>query len=209
VTDQTVIVGHSQGGFSAMATLAMITDYHLGATNSNVALVSMLIVAGSGLVGRYLYSRIHYGVYGRKATLAELRAEAEQLKADASGAGRLLPEFAARLDAAEQRVASGVPLVPKALSAVILCRVGRSSLHRYVHRTLRAAAAASPAIAGHRRSFALAADRYADSRLTAARRLAEFENCQQLFSLWHVLHIPLFFMLLIAGVVHVIAVNIY
>ena len=32
---------------------------------------------------------------------------------------------------------------------------------------------------------------------------------RRLFSYWHVLHIPLFFMLLIAGIVHVIAVNMY
>jgi hypothetical protein len=30
-----------------------------------------------------------------------------------------------------------------------------------------------------------------------------------LFSLWHVLHLPLFFMLLIAGITHVVAVNVY
>jgi hypothetical protein len=28
-------------------------------------------------------------------------------------------------------------------------------------------------------------------------------------SLWHVLHLPLFFMLLVAGIVHVISVNVY
>ena len=185
------------------------SGYHFGATNSNVALVSMLVVTGSGIVGRYFYNRIHYGVYDRKVTLEELRAEAEQIRTDASGAGRLLPEFGSRLDAAEQRVARGIPFVPKALSAALYCRIGRSQLHRYVHRTLRRAAAASPAIARHRRAFSRAADRYADARLTATRRLAEFQSCEQLFSLWHHLHMPLTFMLFIAGVVHVVAVNLY
>ena len=93
--------------------------YHLGATNSNVALVSMLIVAGSGLVGRYLYGRIHHGLYGRKATLEELRKEADRLKGEGGAAGRLLPQFAARLDAAEKRIANGIVLMPKALSAAV------------------------------------------------------------------------------------------
>jgi hypothetical protein len=31
----------------------------------------------------------------------------------------------------------------------------------------------------------------------------------KLFSFWHVLHVPFFVMTLIAGIVHVIAVNIY
>ena len=184
-------------------------NYHLGATNSNVALLSMLVVAGSGLVGRYLYGRIYDGLDGQKATLADLRAEADRLRAEAGGAGRLVPELGPRLDAAERRIARHLPVVPKALSAAIACRLERRSLHRYVHKTLRDAAAASSSIGRHRRSFTRAADRYADSRLTAARRVAEFESCEKLFSFWHLLHLALFGLLLIAGIVHVIAVNVY
>ena len=47
-------------------------SFHLGALNSNVSLLCMTLVAGSGLIGRYLYSKIHYGLYGRKITLQEL-----------------------------------------------------------------------------------------------------------------------------------------
>ncbi len=183
--------------------------YRLGATNSNVALFSMLIVAGSGLVGRYLYARIHHGLYGTKATLEELRKEADRLKGDGGGAARLLPEFGARLDTIEKRIANGLPLIPKAFSAALLFRIGRAQMRRYVHRTLRGAAAASLAVAEHRNALSQAADRYADARLGAARRVAEFQSCEQLFGLWHVLHLPLFGMLFVAGVVHVIAVNVY
>jgi hypothetical protein len=35
------------------------SNFHLGSLNSNVALFSMIIVASSGLMGRYLYKRIH------------------------------------------------------------------------------------------------------------------------------------------------------
>ncbi len=50
---------------------------------------------------------------------------------------------------------------------------------------------------------------YADRRLEAGRRMAEYKLYARLFSFWHVLHIPLFFMLLIAGIVHVVAINVY
>lgn len=183
--------------------------YHLGATNSNVALWSMLIVAGSGLVGRYLYTRIHHGLYGQKASLEELRKEAERLKKEGGGAGNVLPEFASRLDAAEQRIAKGIVLVPKALSALVQYRVGRASVRHYVLKTLRGAAAESLTIAEHRHALGLAAERRMDARLTAARRVAEFQSCDRLFGLWHVLHLPLFGMLFVAGIVHVVAVNVY
>jgi hypothetical protein len=32
---------------------------------------------------------------------------------------------------------------------------------------------------------------------------------QRLFGLWHVLHLPLIFMLFLAGIVHVVAVHVY
>ena len=46
-------------------------------------------------------------------------------------------------------------------------------------------------------------------RLDAGRRMTEYKMYARLFSFWHVLHIPLFFMLLIAGIVHVVAINVY
>ena len=185
------------------------STYRLGAANSNVALFSMLIVAGSGLVGRYLYGRIHHGLYGRATDLKELRAEAEQLKTDGSGTARLLPELAARIDAGEQAIGRGIAFVPRPLSAVIIWHSQKRSIRRYVSRTLHRSAAESRIVARHRSSLAATATRYAYTRLTAARRLAEFQSCARLFALWHVLHIPMFGMLFIAGVVHVIAVNVY
>ena len=73
---------------------------------------------------------------------------------------------------------------------------------------LRNAAAAGDAPAG-RRPLRDTAMRYVDARLAATRRVVEFGAFERLFSLWHALHLPLFLMLLIAGVVHVVAVHLY
>jgi hypothetical protein len=210
-------LGSARGWFRFHMALGIIgplcilyhSNYHLGATNSNVALFCMLIVAGSGLIGRYLYTRIHHGLYGRQATLTELRADAERLRSNSSGATRLLPELVARVDAGEKAIGTGVPGLPAPLVAVIRWRSARGSVRRYINRTLARAAAGSEVMKDHRRALARAALRYADARLSAARRVAEFEGCSRLFALWHVLHIPLFVMLLFAGIAHVIAVNVY
>jgi hypothetical protein len=183
--------------------------YKTGATNSNVALWSMIIVAGSGLIGRYLYSRIHFGLYGSKATLDDFRSQATNLKVDGSGAGRLLPGFGPKLDAAEKRIGIDVPLIPKASTSWIMWWLGRVQMRAFIKVTLREAANSSLAISEHRATLHAAACRYAEARLGAARRVAEFQSCQKLFSLWHILHLPLFGMLFVAGIVHVIAVNIY
>jgi hypothetical protein len=40
-------------------------------------------------------------------------------------------------------------------------------------------------------------------------RVAQFTLFERLFSLWHVLHMPLFFMMVISALFHVLAVHMY
>jgi hypothetical protein len=188
-------------------------NFSTGATNSNVALFCMLTVAGSGVIGRYIYARIHHGLYGRKLELHELRGGAEKLRESSAGV-RFLPELVGRLDAADQRVLTAGPRLPLfgfakppivALAAMLM----RWRLHGYVRRALRAAARKSPAVASERRRLYVTACTYVDRRLAASRRVAGFEGYERLFSLWHALHIPLIFMMIIAAVIHIIAVHVY
>jgi hypothetical protein len=188
-------------------------NFSLGATNSNVALVSMLTVAGSGLAGRYIYSRIHHGLYGSKVTLGELQVGAGSLHA-LSGSVSFVPELVGRLELAERRMlAAGpnVPLISLIKPAVVSALALRSrwALRRYVSGALRAAARNSAAVAAQRSRLRRTAFAYVDRRLSATRRVANFQTYERMFSLWHALHIPLIFMLLAAGVMHVIVVHVY
>lgn len=188
------------------------SNFSLGATNSNVALVCMLVVAGSGLFGRYFYARIHHGLYGRKATLAELNEHAERLRL-VTPTVAFLPELMARLQQEEQQVLAARARLRTAVIAPVRAawRVfrARMRLRRHVRRALGAAARSSTTAAAQRRRLQHSTYAYIDARLTAARRIAELQGFERLFSLWHVLHLPLFFIMLIAGVVHVVAAHVY
>jgi hypothetical protein len=189
------------------------SNFGLGATNSNIALFSMLTVAGSGLVGRYIYARIHHGLYGSKASLGELRKGAESLRSG-SPAFTFLPELVERLDTAERRLLTSTGKVPvlgiaKLVGTATASMMARLKLHAYVRRCLREAAANSPTITAQRKRLRRAAFGYIDRRLAATRRVAGFEAYERLFSLWHALHLPLIFLMLVAGIVHVIAVHVY
>ncbi len=189
------------------------SNFSVGAANSNVALFCMLTVAGSGLIGRYIYSRIHYGLYGRKAGLGELRDGADGLRA-LSGSVSFLPELVARLERSEQALLATGPHLPvlgliKPVLVSVKTLGSRWALRRYVRKALRAAAATSPTIASQRKRLRRVAAAYIDKRLVATRRVAEFQAYERLFSLWHALHLPLIFMLVIAAVVHIIAVHVY
>lgn len=189
------------------------SNFSLGAANSNVALFCMLTVAGSGLIGRYIYSRIHLGLYGRKVNLTELRDGADGLRA-LSGAVSFLPELVARLERSESRLLATGPNLPglgfiKPIAVSAKTLLARWTLRHYVGTALRAAARTSPTIAAQRRRLRKAAAAYIDKRLAATRRVAEFQAYERLFSLWHALHLPLIFMLVIAAVVHIVAVHVY
>jgi len=189
------------------------SNFTTGATNSNVALFAMLTVAGSGLIGRYIYAHIHHGLYGSKLQLSELRARAENLHA-LSGRIGFLPELVSRLESAEQRLLKSGPKAPllgfaKPPVVAVKATVMRWRLHFYVRRSLRAVARRSTVMAAERQHLQSVACAYVDRRLAASRRVAGFEGYERLFSLWHALHIPLIFMMIIAAVIHIVAVHVY
>jgi len=199
---------HMVLGIAGPLAILYHSNFSLGATNSNVALACMLVVAGSGLVGRYLYARIHYGLYGRRATLRELAGDAEGLRQH-SGALRVLPGLMGEVEQAEACISKPAPTLVRPLLAALRQRRETERMRRLVRHAIAMAATRSPALSGQRERFTVTACRYVDSRLMAARRVAEFEACERLFAAWHVLHLPLFVMLVIVGIVHVIAVHVY
>jgi hypothetical protein len=181
------------------------SNFSTGATNSNVALFSMLAVAGSGVIGRYIYAHIHSGLSGRKLELEELRADAEQAR-NTAGAVNFAPELLTRLEGAERWLLNAGPRLSllgfiKPLVVSLAAMRVRGQLHYYIGRSLHAKSEEK-----HLRERARA---YVDRRLDAIRRVAEFEGYERLSSLWQSLHIPLIFVMVVAVIVHVIAVNVY
>ncbi len=186
-------------------------NFSTGAVNSNVALFCMLTVSGSGLIGRYMYTRIHHGLSERAKTLKELQANAERLRG-VSLSVSFLPELLERLSAEEQQLLARVMAMPVLLRppvAFALDLLSRARLMRYVRYTLKEAARGSATMTAQRPRLLRSTRSYVVQRLRATREVSEFQAYTQLFALWHVLHLPLFFMLLIAGIVHVIAVHVY
>ena len=188
------------------------SNFSLGATNSNAALFAMLIVSASGIVGRYFYARIHCGLYGHRTNLAELQTSATALREKVAGAS-FVPDLLAELEVAERRLSqrSNAPLRVLLRPLTVTARMWfeRVRLTRRAVAELRATAARSRVVAERHAQFESAVRRYIARRLQATRQVVEFEAYERLFSLWHVLHLPLFFMLLIAGVAHVVAVHVY
>jgi hypothetical protein len=189
------------------------SNFSLGATNSNVALICMLAVAGSGVIGRYIYTRLHARVDGHEDTLEQLKAAGDRLRTQATSIS-FLPGLLDAIDRVEKRlIEPPTGFIMRMLH--LFTGAPRLALARWlVNREIKQAVAQalrreSTLIARHAHRIAAVSRTYAGQRLEAGRRMAEYRVYARLFSLWHVLHIPLFFMLLIAGIVHVIAINVY
>jgi hypothetical protein len=185
--------------------------FSLGATNSNIALFCMLTVSGSGLIGRYLYTRIHFGLTDRATTLADLHNNAQRLRSMTFSVP-FFPELLQRLENEEKdmlvRIQNKMIILRPLYSAWSSLRA-RQRLHSYVRIALRVAAAQSSTVSQQKTRLKQNTYLYIKQRLQATQQVANFKAYTQLFSLWHVLHLPLFFMLLIAGIAHVFAVHVY
>ena len=204
---------HMIFGMSAPIAALYHCNFSLGSLNSRIALFSALIVAGSGLIGRFIYRKIHHGLYGRKANLKELL---ERIKVPAPGAvkfGSLIPELSARLTQYDRDVLSP----PKSLFGCFLLPLNMQfktwqqsrRLNRFVRATLGIQAQHTPEIARHRKQFEKLFREHINTHLAQVRAVAEFTAYERLFALWHKVHLPFFVLLLVSVVVHVAVVHIY
>jgi len=188
-------------------------NFQFGSTNSNVALISMLMVAGSGLVGRFLYTKIHYGLYGHKANLIELCSDTRLARSRLNMVFLMAPGVRhdlLRLDKAVTQPAEGfIKSTLRLPFYVVATRWARWKSRFVLLRVYRVAARRYHWSSSERRQHYKEARQYIADYLALIRRVAEFTFYERLFALWHVLHLPLFFMLLMAGVGHVVAVHMY
>ncbi|MGH8253618.1 MAG: hypothetical protein ACRES2_06210 [Steroidobacteraceae bacterium] len=214
------IFGGVGGWFKAHMTLGVLgpllvlfhSNFSLGATNSNVALFCMLSVSGSGLVGRYIYTRVYRGWDSHTTSHEELKASADLLRQQTSVVP-LLPNFLTAIEAEEQRLfrPARTPIGALVYPVTIGLRsvMARWRLKRQVRGMVLEAARLSPSLAAQGARLSATATGYAVRRLDAARRVREHRMYVRLFSLWHFAHVPAFIMTLVAGIVHVISVNVY
>jgi hypothetical protein len=204
---------HMVLGLVGPALIVFHANFKFGSFNSNVAMVAMLTVAGSGIVGRYLYGKIHLGLYGRKAVVQELLVEAAALErslgAELPGCDRIVAQMHAFADRA---FAMRTGLL---LGLFTLPALGLQAW--FVRRRLRREAARIVRSEGKRRGWPrrLRAERLAAIvdllRLYFAgvRQAAAFAFYDRLFGLWHLLHLPLFIILILAASIHVVAAHLF
>lgn len=214
---------HMVLGILGPLTIIFHSTYHvyipfihpMGSPNAAVAMLCMLLVSGSGTFGRFFYTKIHHGLYGRQSTVNELQAELEQsgdvksLFSFAPAVEKALEDFRARADKyARQSGAGFVNFITVGFQTALLSR----SLARELRQVMQAQAVQNNFSAAQMESMEALFEEYRDkiaSYLKAVRDAAQFHTYERMFSWWHIFHIPLVYMMVFSALYHVYAVHAY
>jgi hypothetical protein len=200
---------HLVAGIGGPLIVLFHSTFRIGSFNAAIALASMLLVVASGIVGRFIYRKIHHGLYGSRATTEELQRSLAQQTQSLQGVLQRLPDVELEIG----RFSALVSLQPQSR--------WRRSLHftslgwkrylagRRVRRAIAAYDRQSGSEAAISRENLDALARTIDDTLRAVQRTAQFSTYERLFSLWHVVHVPFLCLLLITAIVHVVAVHAY
>jgi hypothetical protein len=155
----------------------------------------MMIVAGSGLIGRYLDRSIHHGLYGGKIQFMDLYASSKE-----EGGDKLfdlvqnkLPDLVERIKLIENDLIHQRDGIKRSLWFYLSSRwklrtIRKRILNHYTPSPLR---------------------RKILDRVWSLRSICNLGLNELLFSYWHLLHFPLFIMLVFSGITHVVVVHFY
>jgi hypothetical protein len=204
---------HMTCGVLAPFLILLHSKFHIGSLNAGVSLISMLLVATSGFVGRFIYVRIHHGLYGTRMSLAELQAQvgfdSGEVRSKLSFAPRVeqwLRQFEATALSRPRNIVHGMW---RFLTLGVRARWVRRRCTQEFARVYRMHARSFKWDAATQRRHLAGGKALIADFLAGAQRVAQFSRYERLFSLWHALHVPFLWMMVFSAIAHVVAVHAY
>jgi hypothetical protein len=189
------------------------SNFSIQSFNASVATIAMVIVVASGVIGRYFYAKIHRGLYGTRTQVQEIRNDAETLKAalgeDLPGVTRFmeeLTEFEARVMAPRSGFGSSLWMF-----LTIGFRQDRlySRLMRITKDVIKAEARRRGVPWRVQRQRIRLVKQHLKLYFATVAKAARFGVYERLMAAWHILHLPLFFLLIAATALHILGVHLY
>jgi hypothetical protein len=200
-------------GLLGPALILFHSNFSVNAMNSKVALYSMLLVTLSGIIGKYFYARIHRGLYGKRANIEELSAELRESLDTSRGLAAILPGFMGEMHAVAEELLGDKFTRSMGLRQSLLWTVKyyviRARLYLSINREIQTLSQQSKTVEQNKRGLRRQANRYAAQQVGMMRQVAQLSFYERVFSMWHVFHMPLFILMVISALVHVLAVHMY
>jgi hypothetical protein len=189
------------------------STFTLKSTNATVAFICMLFVAASGIIGRFIYVRIHRGLHGEKLNFKELQIKAGFESEQMHSKLHFVPQVENRLT--EFQTYALAENLGFARSALRLFTLGTRRRIMYAQcaaelkRVMRERAEARQWDHDKLRRRLGRATRLVHEFLLSVQKLSQFDVYDRLFRFWHVAHVPLVYLLVLSAIAHVVAVHMY
>jgi len=204
---------HMFFGIAGPVLVLFHSTFRTNSMNGSMALYAMLLVAFSGVVGRYFYRHVHQGLYGRKLTLADARSEIKNSVANLDSVFALQPDIEIRLRQFYEDTFSPLDSVSKRIYRFLTLRRKAKLLSGEIRRDAKQALKKLGAEKRLPRFELVLNYRLAraqiDSYLDAVVQAGQLSFWERAFSLWHLIHVPFLYLLVLSGIVHVVAVHMY
>lgn len=180
------------------------STFRFGSLNGGIALVATCLVFASGVMARFIYARTHYGLGGQKERVKDL-----QEKLVLSG----LKIKSKRLDRFTEKVIGHRDSLTYAVWDFMTFGWRSRWVYFRLSESMRHHLAAIAKVEGWdaevtRLKHSEFKNRLRDYIFTL-KKVALFGVYERFFAFWRNAHVPLLYLLLMSGIVHVIAVHMY
>ncbi|TDJ72127.1 MAG: hypothetical protein E2O38_05710 [Proteobacteria bacterium] len=189
------------------------SKFVLESINGTLAFWSMCSVLLSGFIGRYIHTKLQYGLQHRHNFLQGLKEKMGVAAEAARSKFRYVPEIDERLQVFEVSVLAPAEGLLSNLwiflalpfrfecTYLLACQDIKRAVNKRAQKKKW-----NPRKTRRRIFYGKAMAR---AYLEAVRSVARASAYERLFALWHLVHIPLLFWLAITGAIHVLAVHMY
>jgi hypothetical protein len=190
-------------------------NFNLGSLNSQVAFFSMTIVALSGIVGRYIYLKFHHGLSGQLVSLSKLIEDFEQEEKELNINQLLtdLPDAKKELFGFAEKIltppGSLILSIERIITAGWQAQFIKWKMKRIATTYLGNLPSGNSLTLAQRIRIQRELKKEICLLLKLAFRVTKYNFYERSFALWHVLHIPLVILMVLAVVVHIVAVHLY
>lgn len=204
---------HMVLGILGPALVMFHSTFVIHSINAGVALICMMLVSGSGIFGRFFYTKIHHGLYGRQVTLKGLQDDMEKTGSYNRAFLIFAPDIEHSLNQFRIRADGGRGGLWDFLSIGFQAASLSSSLMKELHQVMHSQAHEQKwdtgPITHNVDELYEEYSTHIHTYIKTLRDAAQFRTYERLFSLWHIFHIPLVYMLVFSGIFHVISVHMY
>lgn len=189
-------------------------NFSIGSSqNEKVAVISMLVVLISGIVGRYIHDKIQYGLYKHEAALEQLQLDKLITENELSNLQQenpaLFNEILTHNDNIQLGSSGLIKCFFRMLSMNTTTRISNTIAKKELKAACKQLAIKEQWPPNKYKATFHKANHFLTAHYLTVRKIATFSFYERVFSIWFFLHIPLFYMLIVSVIFHIVLVHMY